>query len=108
MLGVKGAIVEESLMLVHAHVGGNVVVLAPSAKRVQKKDGVFKAKLKELLTSVLEQKNVTIVEWVSHLECVNSISALGLNLGLDLSGRESEVVDTIAEGQSLEEAHAGT
>ena len=47
------------------------------------------------------------MERISHLEGVNCVSALGLNLGLDLSGGQSEVVDTIIEVESLEETHAG-
>lgn len=107
MLGVEGAIIEQSLVLVHAHICGNVVVFAPSTKRMEKKNWVFETQLDELLTGVLQQENVSIVERISHLEGVNCVSALGLNLGLDLSGCQSEVVDTIVEMESLEETHAG-
>ncbi len=107
MLRVEGAIIEQSLMLVHAHICGNVIVLAPSTKRMEEQNWVFETQLDELLTGVLEQEDVSIVKRISHLEGVNCVSALGLNPGLDLSRGESEVVDTIVEVKSLEETHAG-
>ncbi len=107
MFGVEGAVIKQSLVLVHAHICWNVVVFAPSTKRMEKQNWVFETQLDELLTGVLQQENVSIVERISHLEGVNCVSALGLNLGLDLSGGQSEVVDTIIEVESLEETHAG-
>lgn len=45
---------------------------------------------------------------VSHLESVNSISTSLSNLVRDFGGSQSELVDTVMEGYTLEEAHAGT
>jgi nickel-dependent lactate racemase len=80
MLGVNSTIVKECLMLGHTVSKRNIVILAPSTKRVQKKDRVLEALLEELLTGVLEQENVAIMEGVANLESVNGISVLGLDL----------------------------
>lgn len=108
MLGVESAVIKQSLVLVHAHIGRNIVVLAPAAERVEEQDWVLEAELDELLAGVLEEENVAIMERVSHLECVDSIGALLSKSASDLCGVQSEVVDTVVELDLGEEAHGGT
>jgi len=105
MFGVNGAIVKESLMLSHTVSKRNIVILAPSAKRVQKKDRVLEALLEELLTGVLEQENVTIMEGVANLESVNGISVLGLDHFGDFEGVHAILVHVVVEHNALGEVH---
>ena len=88
-------------MLGHTCVQRHVVILAPAAERVEQKDRVFISKCKKLLTSVLEEEHVSIMQRVSNLESVNSIGFLFLNLFLDLSRSHSVFVQSIVEANSL-------
>ena len=108
VLGVEGTVVEECLMLGHTFSKGNIVVLAPATERVEEKDGVLVALLNELLTGVLQQKHVTVVEGVSDLEGVNGIGALCDDSFLDLSGRKSVLIVTIRKFGSGDEVHGVT
>lgn len=80
MLGVDGAIVKESLMLEHAVLERDIIILAPATKRVKQEDGVLVALLDELFTGILEQEAVTIMEGVANLEGVDGIGTLSLDL----------------------------
>lgn len=54
MVGVKGTVIEEGLMLLHAGIKWDVIILDPTTQRVKEEDGVLVTELKELLTGVLE------------------------------------------------------
>ena len=101
----EGSVREESSVLLHAVIERNVVVLAPATERVEEEDGVSVASGNELLTGVLEEENVTVVERVSHLESVDNIGVLLNNLGLDLRRQKSVFIVAIVEDGSLDEAH---
>jgi hypothetical protein len=47
--------------LVHADIGGDVVILAPSTEGMEEQDWVLETQLEELLAGVLQQKDVSIV-----------------------------------------------
>jgi len=108
VVGRKGGVIDESLVLLHTGVKRNIVVLAPATERVQKKDGVLVAELEELLTGILKKEDVTVVERVSNLEGVDGVGFLGLDLGVDLSGGHSVGVNTIVELNVLNEVHGLT
>ena len=95
-------------MLVHANIGWNIVILAPATERVEQQNRVLVTQLKKLFTSIFKEQHVAIMKRISDLEGINSVSALRLDLSLNLRRGESKVVDTVAERDSLEEAHAGT
>ena len=104
----KGTVFKESSVLLHAVVKRDIVVLAPASKRVEKQDRVSVASGNELLTSVLEEEDVTIVKRVPDLESVHNISISFDDLGLDLRWGHSELIVTIIESRSLNEAHGFT
>jgi len=108
VVGRKGGVIDESLVLLHTGVKRNIVVLAPATERVQKKDGVLVAELEELLTGILKKEDVTVVERVSNLEGVDGVGFLGLDLFVDLSGGHSVGVNTIVELNVLNEVHGLT
>jgi len=108
VLGVESAIVEEGLVLLHAVVKGDIVVLAPATERVEEEDGVLEALLEELNAGVLEEKDVTIMERVAHLESVNGISVLLLDGSLDLLGGHSIFVNSVVPLNGGGEVHAST
>mmetsp|Transcript_26371 Transcript_26371/g.40265 ORF Transcript_26371/g.40265 Transcript_26371/m.40265 type:complete len:236 (-) Transcript_26371:863-1570(-) len=105
MLGAESSIVEECLVLAHSVVKGYVVILAPSAERVEEEDGVLEALLQELLAGVLEHEDVTVMEGVADLEGEDGVGVLLLDLLLDLLGGESVLVHTVVEFDVLEESH---
>lgn len=108
VLGVEGSISEEGGVLGHTFGKGNIIILAPATEGVEKKDGVSVSLLDELLTGVLQKKNVTVVEGVSDLEGEDDISVLCNNSGLDLSGGKSVLIVSIVELGSLYEVHVVT
>ena len=108
VLGVESAIVEEGLVLLHAVVKGDIVVLAPATERVEEEDGVLVALLEELNAGVLEEKDVSIMERVAHLESVNGISVLLLDGSLDLLGGHSIFVHAVVPHNVAGEVHAST
>lgn len=101
MSGGKSSVIKESLMLLHSDISGDIIILNPSTKRVEKEDGVLVSSLDELFSGVLKEEAVTVVEGVSNLEGIDSISSELDGLVLDLSGGESEVVHSIVELDSL-------
>ena len=74
MFGFEGSIVEEGLMLLHSGVKRSIILLGPSTEWVQQEDWVLVTELQELFSGVLEEENVTVVEWISDLEGVDGIS----------------------------------
>jgi len=100
VLGVEGAVSEEGGVLGHTVGEGDIVILAPSTEGMEEEDGVSVTLSDELLTGILKEKDVTIMEGVSDLEGVDDISVLLDNLGLDLSGGQSVLVVTVVEDGS--------
>ena len=91
-------------MLCHASIQGNIVVLAPTTERMEQQDRISVAKCEKLFASILEEKHVAIVEWVSDLECIHCISFFKFNLPLNLRWRQPVFVQAIIEGYSLRES----
>jgi hypothetical protein len=108
VLRVEGTVVKEGLVLEHAGVERHVVVLAPSTEGVEEEDGVLVALLEELLTGVLEEEHVAVVEGVAHLEGVHGIGTTGLDLVGDLGGSVAVHVHAVIEGDTLGEVHGST
>jgi len=108
VFGREGAIIDQSLMLEHAGIKGNVIILAPATKGVQEKDGVLVTQLHKLLTGVLEEEDVSVVERVANLEAVDGISTACGDLLNDFSGGESVFVHAIVESDTSEESSACT
>lgn len=106
MFGGEGAIIDQSLMLEHAGIKGNVIILAPATEGVQEEDGVLVTLLHKLLTGVLEEEDVSVVERVADLEAVDGISTACGDLLNNFSGGESEFVEAIVEGDASEESSA--
>jgi len=106
MILVKGTIIHKGLMLVHAGLERDVVILAPATERVEEEDGVLVASLDELLTGILEEEHVTVMEGVADLEAEDSISTTLLHLGVDLAGEHSVLVEAIVKLDSFEETGA--
>ena len=92
-------------MLGHTVSKRDVIILAPATERVEKEDRIAVALSDELLTSVLEEEDVSIVEWVSDLEGVDDVGILLDNFSLDLSRSQSVLVIAIVEDGSGNEAH---
>ena len=92
-------------MLLHAVIKRNVVILAPATERVEEKNGVSVALSNELLTGVLEQENVTIMERVSDLESIDDISIFLDDGSLNLLWSQSVLIVAVVEDRSLDKAH---
>ena len=92
-------------MLGHTGVKGHVIVLAPSTKWVEEQDWVLVAELEELLAGVVQEEDVTVVEWVSYLEGIDGVSILCCDLSLDLGWEQSVFVQTIIECYSFGKTH---
>jgi hypothetical protein len=103
VLSGESTIINKSLVLVHTGVEGHIVVLAPATEGVEEEDGVLVSLLDELLTGVLEEENVTVVEGIADLETVDGVSVASLDLLNDLTRGESVLVHAVVEGNSLEE-----
>jgi hypothetical protein len=58
-----------------------------------------------LFSSILEEENVTIVEWVTDLEGIDSIGILGLNLFLDFFRGLSVSVESVVELNFRNKSH---
>jgi len=102
----EGTVIEESLMLLHSSVEGNVVVLDPTAEGVEEEDGVLVALLEELLSGVFQEENVTIVEGVSQLEGVNGISVSFKDFTVNFSWGQSVLIHAVVELNLSNESHA--
>lgn len=65
---IQHAFVHHCSVLLHPPRQRHVVVLGPAAQRVQQQDGPAVAALDQTLLSVLHQKGVAVVDWVTELE----------------------------------------
>ena len=104
----EGSVLDEGSVLSHSVVKWDIIILAPSTEWVKKEDWVLVSELDELLSGVLKEEHVSIMKWVSHLEGIDGISALLLDLLLDLLWGKSPLVISIVEDNSLGESHALT
>ena len=95
-------------MLLHAVSERNIVILAPATERMEEEDWVSVALSDELLTGVLEEECVTIVEWVADLEGIDNIGVSLNNLSLDLGWGKSVLIIAIVEDGALDEVHGLT
>ena len=68
---------------------------------MEQQDWISVAKCEKFFAGVVEEKHVAIVEWVSDLEGINSISVFKFNLLLNLRWSQSVFVQTIVESNSL-------
>lgn len=101
----ESSIIDESLMLVHAIVKRDIIILAPATEGMEEENGVLVSLLEELLTGVLEKENMTIMEGVAHLEGVDGIGAPGDNFVMDLFGGLPVGVHAITKLDALDEFH---
>jgi hypothetical protein len=79
-------------VLLHSGRERCIIFLCPSTKRVEEKKWVLVASLEELFSGVLEEKNVSVVEWVPNLESINNISISLLHKIIDFLWGESVLV----------------
>ena len=100
---VDGAVVDEGLVLSHAVVEWDIVFLLPATEWVKQKNWVLESNLHELVTGVVQEEDVAIVEGVAHLEAVHSVSISLLHLLVDLSWSKSVFVEAIVESDSSAE-----
>ena len=91
-------------MLCHTSIQWDIVILAPATERMEQQDWISVAKCEKFFAGVVEEKHMAIVEWVSDLEGINSISVFKFNLLLNLRWSQSVFVQTIVESNSLCEA----
>lgn len=105
VLAWEGSILDEGGVLSHSVVEWDIIVLAPSTEWVKEEDWVLVSELDELLSGVLKEEDVSIVEWVSNLEGVDGVGSLLLSGLLDLLGGESVAVKAIVVGNLLDESH---
>ena len=95
-------------MLSHSNIKRCIIILSPSTEWVQQENWVLVSEFQELLSGVLEEENVTVVEWVSNLESVNGISISFLDLLVDFHGSISVLVHSVVEFDFLDESHLGS
>lgn len=93
-------------MLLYSRWERHIVFLLPSTERVQEKDGVLVAQLEELLSGVLEEEHVSVVEGISHLESVEGVASSLLGDVVDLSRGHSVLIVSIIELNLSGEGHA--
>jgi hypothetical protein len=91
-------------VLSHSGIKRCIIILGPSSKRVEQENGVLVASSQQLFSGVVEEENVSVVEWVSDLESVDSISLSLLNLVVDFLGCESVVVKAVVEFDLLDKS----
>lgn len=108
VIGGEGAVINESLMLVHTFFEWHVIVFAPSTEGVEEEDGVLVPLLHELFSGVLEEEAVTIVERVANLEGVASIGTFGNDGFFNFLRRHSVLVHAVIELNAAEEVHIST
>lgn len=102
---VQGAIVEQSLVLSHSVVKRDIIVLHPATKRMEQKKWVFVSFLDQLVSAVLEQQAMAVMQRVSNLECVNSICVPLLGNLCDLVWLQSVLVETVVVLNLASELH---
>lgn len=104
----EGTIINKGLVLIHTGVKRNIIIFAPATERVEEKNWVLVSSLDQLFTGVLEQEAVTIMEGITDLEAVDSVSTTLLHLFVDLTGEESVLVETVVVADTFEEASGFT
>jgi len=97
MIRVEGPIVKEGLVLLHPGVEENIIVLLPSSKGVEEEDGVLISLLQQLLSGVLQEEHLPVVERVPHLESIDAVSLTLLHNVVNFSGGKSVLVKAIIE-----------
>lgn len=102
------SVIKKSLMLHHALRKGNIIVLAPSTKRMEEKDGIFVSLFHELVTSVFQEKAMSVVKRVTDLESVASIGSFSFNCFFNFFRRHSVLVKSIIVSNVAEEVHFST
>lgn len=105
MLWDQSSVIEKGLMLSHSVVERDIIILHPTSERMEQEDWVLVTLLHKLLSSILQQEAMTIVEWVSNLECVNGISSSLLSDVSDLLWSKSIFIQTVIEFDVLGESH---
>ena len=95
-------------MLSHSVVEWDIIILHPTTKWMEEEDWVLVSLLDELLSGVLQQEAMTIMEWVSNLEGVDGISSSLFSNIVDLLWGESVLVHTIVKFDVLGESHRFT
>ena len=72
---------------------------------MEEKDWVLVSLLDELLSGVLQQQAMSVMEWVSNLEGINGISSSLLSNIKDLLWGKSVLIHTVSELDVLGESH---
>lgn len=91
-------------MLEHSCLEWCIIILSPSTKWVKEENWIFESDLEELLSCVIQEKDVTVVKRVSHLESINCISTFSFNLGSYLLRGNSVLIKSIIEFDSLDKS----
>ena len=92
-------------MLSHSVVQWHIIVFAPASQGVQQENGILVSLGQQLFSCVLEHNDMTIVKWVSHLECVHCIS-ISLEYGFfDFFGSHSVLVHPVIKLNVAQEMH---
>jgi len=92
-------------MLSHSVIQGYVIIFAPATKWMKQEKGILKALGQELLTSIFKHENMTVVEWVSNLEGVDSISISLSDRLVDFHWSHSVLIHTIIEFNISQKVH---
>ena len=95
VLWLEDALGQHALVLLHADVKRNVVVLCPPTEWMQQEHGFLEPASKQLLVRVLHQQRVSVVHGVARLERVDGVSAHGLEQGAKLPRRLAKRVQSI-------------
>lgn len=103
MLTVEGTVVNEGLMLSNSRFERDIIILAPSTEGVEEEDRVLVALSNELLTSVLKEEAMSIMEGVSNLEGVDGISISFNHHVVNLLRSHSVVIESIIPHDVLKE-----
>lgn len=105
MVLVDGAVINESLMLLHAGTKRNIVIFAPSSEGVEEEDRVLVSLLDKVFSGLLKEEAMSIMEGVSNLEGEKGISTQGFGLSRDLSRSKSVLVHIVVPQNLLNEVH---
>jgi len=97
VIRVECSIVKKGLVLLHSGVEGNIIILLPASEGVEEEDGVLVSLLQQLLSGVLQDEYLPVVERVPPLEGIDAVSLSLLHHVVDLSGGESVLVKVIIE-----------
>jgi hypothetical protein len=106
VLAGEGSIIDQSLVLEDTGSKGYIIILTPSTEGMKQEDWVLVTLLDQLLASVFEEKNVSIMKGVANLEGVNCISTPSFNEFTDFSWSVSVFVHAIAKDHAFGEVHA--